>query len=229
MTQDHRGESTPAGMFKQAIRAPATRPRAWAQLLGGLFAYGVAIPLMIRSGLGLGPWDAFHVGLSRLTGITVGVASIVVGLAIVLGSLRLGMHPGQGTIANMVLIGVFVDLILPWVPDAPGTVVAYLYYATGIALAGLATGMYIGAGLGSGPRDSLILGISRSRNWSVRRVRTMIEFGALAGGWLMGAPIGIGTVLFAVLSGPATQAGLELFGALPHRTQPPEELQHQAA
>ncbi len=217
-------------MFKQAIRAPTTRPRAWLQLLGGLFIYGVAIPLMIRSGLGLGPWDAFHVGLSRLTGITIGTATILVGLVIVLGGMRLGMRPGHGTIANMILIGIFVDLILPWVPDAPNVWMAYTYYGLGIALTGLATGMYIGAGLGSGPRDGLILGISGSRDWSVGRVRTIIEFCALAGGWAMGAPIGIGTLLFATLSGPATQAGLELFGALPPRlTPPPGELESHVA
>ncbi|MDR0787348.1 MAG: hypothetical protein LBG44_05725 [Gemmatimonadota bacterium] len=176
---------------------------------------------MIRSGLGLGPWDAFHVGISRLTGITIGTASILTGLMIVLGSMTLGIRPGQGTIANMILIGVFTDLVLPWIPDAPGVFIPYLYFGIGIALTGLSTGMYIGAGLGSGPRDSLMLGISQSRGWPIFPVRAGIELSALAGGWWMGAPIGIGTVLFAVFSGPAAQYGLQLFGVLPARNTPP--------
>lgn len=170
---------------------------------------------MIRSGLGLGPWDAFHVGIHNLTGMTVGTASILVGLVIVLASLPLGVRPGSGTIANMVLIGIFIDLILPVVPEAAGGLLGLGYYVVGIGLAGLATGMYIGAGLGSGPRDGLMLGLSSLRGWPVRRVRMMIELSALGAGWVMGGPVGVGTVLFALLIGPAVQVGLRLFGVGP--------------
>jgi uncharacterized protein len=187
----------------------------WLQLLGGLFGFGLAVPLMIRSGLGLGPWDAFHVGVHRLTGISVGMASILVGLVIVLASLRLEIRPGPGTIANMLLIGIFIDLVLPLVPEAGGWRLGLTYYVAGIALAGLSTGMYMGAGLGNGPRDGLMLGISRYRGWPVRRVRTVIELSALLCGWAMGGAIGAGTLLFAVSIGPAAQLGLQLFGAAP--------------
>lgn len=191
----------------------------WTQLIVGLFGIGVAIPLMIRSGLGLGPWDAFHVGLHNITGITVGTASILVGLVIVLGSVRLGIRPGPGTIANMVLIGIFIDLAMPFVPEAEGWLIGVGYYLVGIGLVGLSTGMYMGARLGDGPRDGLMVGISRRQGWPVRRVRTIIELSALGGGWAMGGAIGLGTVLFALLAGPATQYGLELFGVIPKPTE----------
>lgn len=202
--------------------APARgRTGRWVQLVVGLLGYGLAVPLMIRSGLGLGPWDAFHVGLHNLTGISVGVASILVGLLIVIGSFRLGVRPGPGTIANMVLIGLFIDLIMPLIPDAGGWELGLAYFVVGIILSGVATGMYIGAGLGSGPRDGLMLGVSRLRGWPVRRVRTGIEMMALLAGWGMGGTVGVGTVLFAAAIGPAVQVGLQLFGALPPVVQLP--------
>jgi uncharacterized protein len=167
--------------------------------------------LMIRSGLGLGPWDAFHVGLSRLTGVSVGTASIGVGVAIVGGSLLLGVRPGPGTVANMILIGVFIDLLLPIVPDAAGWGMLP-YHLGGIGLLGLATGMYIAAGLGKGPRDGMMLGVSARTGMSVSRVRTGIEATVLVLGWAMGGRVGVGTVLFALAIGPVTQWGLQLFG-----------------
>ncbi|MEX2581934.1 MAG: membrane protein [Gemmatimonadota bacterium] len=196
----------------------------WVQLSVGLFAYGAAVPLMIQSGLGLGPWDAFHVGLNQLTGISVGMASILVGVVIVAGSYILGIRPGAGTLANMVLIGVFIDLTLPLIPPAGGWAIGLVYYACGIVMVGLATGMYIAAGLGIGPRDGLMVGISATRGWPVRRVRTGIEIAALAGGWAMGAAIGPGTVLFAATVGASTQLGLQLFGVLPPTRTPPTML-----
>lgn len=189
--------------------------KRWTQLIVGLFGFGVAVPLMIQSGLGLGPWDAFHVGLHNVTGITVGTASILVGLVIVFCSYPLGVRPGPGTLANMILIGAFIDLILPRLPLAPSFAMGFVYYAAGIALAGLSTGMYMGARLGNGPRDGLMIGVAGVTDWPVRRVRAGIELSALLGGWLMGGAIGIGTVLFALTIGPAVQVGLKLFGVLP--------------
>jgi uncharacterized protein len=166
---------------------------------------------MIRSNLGLGPWDAFHLGLHLVTGISIGTASILVGLLIIAGTLFIGIRPGPGTLANMLLIGIFVDLILPVVPEASGLVWSLAYFLTGIVITGLATGCYIGAGFGKGPRDGMMMGISARTGWSVRRVRTGIEVAVLAGGWLMGGTIGWGTILFTLLIGPATQWGLQLF------------------
>lgn len=190
------------------------RPAAlrWAQLMTGLVGIGIAVPVMIQSDLGLGPWDAFHVGLHNVFGITVGMASILVGLVIVLASLPLGVRPGPGTLANMILIGVVIDLALPVIPLAGDWVMGLAYYAIGVLMVGFATGMYMGAALGNGPRDGLMVGVSRAGDWPIRRVRTAIELSALGAGWLMGGAVGVGTLLFAFAIGPSVQIGLEVFG-----------------
>lgn len=200
------------------LEGPVRSPRAWTQLLAGLFGFGFAIALMIRSELGLGSWDAFHQGLSRLTGISVGAASIVTGLVILAGSMTIGVRPGPGTLANLVLIGLFIDLVLPVVPAAPNVAWGLGYYAAGLLACGLATGFYIAAGLGKGPRDGLMLALAGRTGWSIRRVRTAIELSALAAGWAMGGTIGLGTILFTFGIGPAAQWGLALF---PDRAAPP--------
>ncbi|HSH46962.1 MAG TPA: hypothetical protein VK966_14040 [Longimicrobiales bacterium] len=189
----------------------------WTRLLAGLFLFGVSIVLMIRSGLGLGPWDAFHVGLYHLTGMTVGTATIVVGLVIVVGTWFIGERPGPGTIANMVLIGIFVDLLLPVLPEATSWQVGLPYHLAGIGLTGVATGLYISPGLGRGPRDGLMLALAERTGQSVQRVRTVIEITVLALGWAMGGTVGVGTVLFALGIGPVTQWSLHWFGIAPGR------------
>ncbi|HEX6927233.1 MAG TPA: hypothetical protein VF167_17545 [Longimicrobiaceae bacterium] len=190
--------------------------KRWIQLMAGLFGCGLAVALMIRSRLGLGPWDAFHVGLHRITGLTVGTVSILVGVAILFGTWFLGVRPGLGTLVNMVMIGVFMDLLLLVTPEAGGILTAFVYYGAGIIVFGLATGMYLGAGLGSGPRDGLMIAVSEIRGLSVRRVRTFIELAVLVAGWLMGAQVGIGTIVFALTIGPATQWGMQLAGVTVH-------------
>lgn len=189
--------------------------------------FGVAIALMIQSDLGLGPWDAFHVGIAIHLPISVGIASIGTGVAILLLSLLLRVRPGPGTLANMVLIGVVIDLLLPILPLARGWVLGLVYFLPALVLMGLCTGMYIGAGLGSGPRDGLMLALAERTGWPVRHVRTGIELSALGAGWAMGGTVGIGTVLFALTVGPSAQWGLRLFGVggapPPDWPEPPEE------
>jgi hypothetical protein len=168
---------------------------------------------MLRSGLGVGPWDAFHQGLHLQLGIGIGTASIGVGLLVLLLSLPLGIRPGAGTVANMVLIGACTDLLLPVVPPASGWAWGLAYHLAGIALAGWFTGVYIDAGLGKGPRDGLVLGLAERWRWPVRRVRTLIELSVLGAGWALG----VGTVIYALLIGPSMQWGLRRWGALPVR------------
>lgn len=185
----------------------------WTQLLAGLFCYGLAMSLLIQSGLGLGPWDAFHVGLSTWTGIGIGVIIAVVGLILIVGTLFIGVRPGPGTLANMVLVGAFLELLLPVVPEATRWT-ALPYHLGGILLTGIATGLYIAPGLGKGPRDGLMLGVAQRTGWAVRHVRAGIELTVLLLGWAMGGRIGIGTILFALGIGPATEWGLRAFGVV---------------
>jgi uncharacterized membrane protein YczE len=186
----------------------------WAQLLVGLAGFALAIALMIRSGLGLGPWDAFHVGLHLQTGITVGTASILAGLVIIAGCLALGVKLGPATFANMVLIGILTDVALPILPPARGMAVGFAYHVAGIALIGLATGMYLGARLGAGPRDGLMTALAGRYGWSIRRTRMGLELSVLVLGWAMGSALGIGTIMFALGVGPAVQWGMRLFGLI---------------
>jgi uncharacterized membrane protein YczE len=187
----------------------------WVQLLVGLFGFACAIALMIRSGLGTGPWDAFHVGLHRLTGLSVGMASIVTGLVIVGISMGLKARLGPATVANMVLVGLFTDLVLGLLPAAPGWSPGLAYHLAGIALIGLSSGMYLGARLGAGPRDGLMTTLAARYGWSIRRTRTAIELSVLALGWAMGGTLGVGTLLFAIAVGPSVQWGMRLFGLVP--------------
>jgi uncharacterized protein len=185
------------------------------QLFLGLLGWGLGISLFIRSQLGLGPWDAFHFGAHVQTGITVGVASIVVGFLILVVNAAMGIRPGLGTVLNMVFIGLFTDLILPLVPDATSLAAGFGYYALALPLVGLSSGAYIGAGFGHGPRDGLMLALTIRSGWSVRRIRTLIEMAVLGAGWLMGGMVGIGTVITTLTIGHSVQWGLGVFGALP--------------
>lgn len=186
-------------------------PGAWLQLIVGLFGYALAVVLMVQSGLGLGPWDAFHVGLQKLTGIPIGQASIYVGLALLVATWFIEVRPGAGTIANMILLGLMIDWLLPALPHAHSWAIGLAYFIPGVLICGLATGCYIGAGLGKGPRDGLMVGVSQRSGWPVGRTRTLIELVVLGLGWLLGAPIGLGTLIFALGIGPAAQWGMRLF------------------
>lgn len=189
--------------------------RQWGQLLMGLTFYGIAITLMMRSGAGLGPWDMFHRGINRLTGISVGIVSELVGFALLFALLFARVQYGWGTLANIILIGLVTDVTMPFVPKATNLAWQIGYYGVALLLCGLATGAYIGARMGAGPRDSLMLMLSKRTGWNVRRIRTCIELVVLFCGYLMGGEAGWGTIAFALGIGPAAQWGLRLFGALP--------------
>ncbi|HEX6136014.1 MAG TPA: hypothetical protein VFZ24_18720 [Longimicrobiales bacterium] len=185
------------------------------QLNLGLLGWGLAIALFIRSHLGLGPWDAFHYGMHVQTGVSVGTASIIAGVVIVAVNVALGVRPGIATVLNMVLIGVFTDLLLPLIPDAGSALAAWTFFTAAIVLTGFASGLYIGAGLGHGPRDGLMMALTLRTGWSVRRIRTLIELSVLVLGWLMGGTVGIGTVIVTLTIGHAVHWGLRLFNAAP--------------
>lgn len=177
----------------------------------GLVLYGATMALMVRSGLGLNPWDVLHEGLSGLTGLTFGTVTVLVGAVVLLAWIALRQRPGIGTVANVVVIGVAVDATLWVLPEPEHLAVRIAFLLTGIVGNGVAGGLYIGAGLGPGPRDGLMTGLVRVTGRSTRLVRTSIELTVLAVGWLIGGTVGLGTVLYAVAIGPVVQVALGWF------------------
>lgn len=180
------------------------------QLLGGLVLYGVSMGLMLRSGLGLDPWDVLHEALSERTGLTFGTVTALVGVLVLVGWLPLRQRPGVGTVANVVVIAVAVDLTLALLAPPSHLAVRIPLMIAGVVLNGLATAAYIGVRLGPGPRDGLMTGFTARTGTSVRLVRTVIELTVLAVGWLLGGTVGVGTLLYALAIGPLTQAFLPL-------------------
>lgn len=180
------------------------------QLLVGLWLYGLAMALFIRSGLGLDPWDVFHAGLQQLWGWSFGTVVIVVGFAVLLLWIPLRQWPGLGTIANAVVIGVATDATLAVVPVASSWLASWGLLALGLVINGLAGALYIGAQLGPGPRDGLMTGLARRTGWSLRLVRTGLEVTVLAIGWALGGAVGIGTLAYALAIGPLVQFFLPL-------------------
>nr|WP_208417033.1 hypothetical protein [Saccharomonospora amisosensis] len=184
--------------------------RRLGQLFAGLVLYGTSMAMMTRSGLGLNPWDVLHEGVAGRTGLTFGTVTAVTAVAVLLLWVPLRQRPGIGTIANVVVISVTVDLVRLVLPDQHAFAWQALLLIGGIVLNGLATAAYVGARLGPGPRDGLMTGLAARTGRSVRLVRTLIELTVLAIGWLLGGTVGVGTVLYALAIGPLTQAFLPL-------------------
>jgi uncharacterized membrane protein YczE len=175
--------------------------RRLAQLYSGLALYGLGAALQVSSGLGNGPWDALHQGLARQTGLSIGTWIIIMGAMVMALWIPLRQRPGIGTLSNVILLGAFTDLFL-WLLPSPGAPAGHWAYLTAaILVGGFATGCYIGAGLGPGPRDGLTTALA-ARGHSIRLVRTVIELTVLAFGWSLGGTVGVGTLAYAVLIGP---------------------------
>ena len=198
--------------------ARSSHPRRVVQLYIGLLLYGASGALQVRSGLGLDPWDVLHQGLAKHTGLAIGTVLIVVGALVLLLWIPLRQRPGFGTLSNVVLIGLSMNWSLDLLPHPDQIDWRIAEMVTGIVLCGVATGMYIGADYGPGPRDGLMTGLARRTGRSIRLVRTGIEVTVLAAGWLLGGTVGIGTVLFALAIGPLTQLFLPVFA--PRRPAP---------
>jgi uncharacterized membrane protein YczE len=175
--------------------------RRLVQLYVGLALYGLGIALQVSSGLGNDPWDVFHQGLSRRFGLSIGAWIVIAGAVVMLVWIPLRQRPGLGTISNVVLVGVFADLFLYALPDPHALAARWTYLVVAILVGGFATGCYIGAGFGAGPRDGLMTGLA-ARGHSLRVVRTGIELSVFVAGWLLGGTVGIGTLLYAVAIGP---------------------------
>jgi len=178
--------------------------RRLANLIGGLVLFGMGIGLMLQSDLGVPPWDVLHQGLARRIGLTVGVWSIIVSMVVLGLWLPLRERYGLGTLLNAVIIGVVLDVTAVVLPEANSSGVAWVMLIGGVVLIGIASGLYIGADLGPGPRDGLMTGIAR-RGPSIRLTRAMIEITVLTAGWILGGTLGIGTLIFALGIGPLVQ------------------------
>jgi uncharacterized membrane protein YczE len=176
--------------------------RRFAQLYAGLVLYGVSMALQIRAGLGLDPWDVFHQGVAEHSGLSFGTVVVITGAVVLLAWIPLRQRPGIGTVSNVIVIGVAVDASLALLPEAGTTPVAVAMLLAGVGLNGVASGAYIGAGLGPGPRDGLMTGLVRRTGGSIRVVRTSIELVVLAVGAALGGTVGIGTLLYAISIGP---------------------------
>ncbi|MEU2549904.1 hypothetical protein ABZ618_31530 [Streptomyces roseolus] len=185
--------------------------RRLVQLYAGLTLYGVSSALLVRAGLGMEPWNVLHQGLAGLTGLTIGLVSIVVGALVLLLWIPIRQRPGLGTVSNVFVIGLAMDGTLALLPDGHGLVVRGALMVLGIVLNGLATGLYIAARFGPGPRDGLMTGLHRVTGWSIRLTRTLIEVAVVTSGFLLGGSVGVGTLLYALSIGPLAQFFLRFF------------------
>lgn len=180
-------------------------------LLAGLVLFGVGIGIMARSGLGLGPWEVFHQGIARLTGLELGTVSIIVGIPILAAWWPLGERPGIGTVLNILCIGLATNATLAVVPAFTGLPWQVAAMLAGVVTIAIGSGLYLAADLGPGPRDGLMTGLHLRFGWSIRRARTGIEVIVLVAGFLAGGTVGLGTVVFALGIGPLVQAALRVF------------------
>lgn len=194
--------------------------RRFTQLQFGLLLYGLSIALMVRGGLGMNPWGVFHQGLSEVTGISLGMIVNGVGALVLLVWIPLRQWPGIGTLSNVLVIGVATDAALWLLPPVEGLAPRSVFLIAAIVLNGVATGAYIGAGLGAGPRDGLTTGVVRLTGWQVRRVRLGIEAVVLGLGWMLGGAVGVGTILYTLSTGPLMQVFLRMFTLRPPPAAP---------
>ncbi|HEY9367197.1 hypothetical protein [Streptomyces sp.] len=185
--------------------------RRLTQLYAGLALYGASSAFFVRAGLGLEPWGVLHQGLAELTGLTMGVVLTIVGALVLLVWIPLRQKPGLGTISNVLVIGIALDATLALLPDVHGLAARIGLLVLGIVLNGVATGLYIAARFGPGPRDGLMTGLHRLTGRSIRLVRTAIEVAVVVTGFLLGGSLGVGTVLYALSIGPLAQFFLRLF------------------
>lgn len=177
----------------------------------GFLLFGVAIDIMVQANLGLGPWDVLHMALTYHLPITLGEASIGVAFFVVVLDVMLRETLGWGTLANMVFIGVWIDVLKPFVPAVPSILwIQMAYLLVGTLVMGFATAVYVSVEAGAGPRDSLMLALARLGGTSVRIARTIIEVSAVAVGWLLGGPAWLGTLIFALTIGPSVQLAFRL-------------------
>ena len=194
---------------------PRAFARRFAQLLLGLFLYGIGISLMVRAGVGIAPWDVLTQGMSKQSGLSFGLLTNLIGVAVLLLWIPIRQKPGLGTVLNVLLIGPSAQFGLWQFPQFEGLWQQIPAFIAGLAVLALATGMYIGANFGPGPRDGLMTGLHRRTGWPIGVVRTAIEASVLLAGWAMGGDAGWGTLVFALSIGPMCAITMRWFSAIP--------------
>jgi uncharacterized membrane protein YczE len=216
-------KSTLAGAHHYGALALRVRPLPrFGRLYLGLAAYGVSMALMVESHLGNQPWDVFHQGVASRTGLSIGAVTIIVGALVLLLWIPLRQRPGIGTLSNVVVIGLAVDGALTLLPTPSPLWQRVGFLVAGVLLCAVATGLYVGARLGPGPRDGLMTGLA-GRGHSIRLVRTGIEVGVVLVGFLLGGTLGIGTLVYALTIGPLVHITLPLL-----RVRLPETVRSEA-
>ncbi len=186
----------------------------WFLLLAGLALFGAGVALMVRSELGLGPWDVLHEGISHHTGLQIGTITILTGILVLLSWIPLRQRMGIGTVLNILCIGLATNATLDILESPLGLPLRLLWLVAGILLVGLGSGMYLSSHFGAGPRDGLMMGLHKRTGLSVSAIRTALELSVLLLGWLLGGTVGPGTLLFAFGIGPIVQPVLHFFGGL---------------
>jgi len=176
--------------------------RRISQLLIGLFLYGIGIALIVRGGIGVAPWDVLTQGIDAHTNLGFGLITVLISGVVLLFWIPLRQKPGIGTVLNALLVGPAADVGLWLIPQGLDLWLRAGLFAAGLLLLAAATGLYIGANFGPGPRDGLMTGLHTRTGWRIWIVRTGIELTVLAIGWALGGNVGVGTVLFAVFVGP---------------------------
>ena len=184
----------------------------WAKLLVGLAFIGTGVAFTKQANLGLGPWDVLGDGLAQLTGIQFGTASVIIGVVVMLLWIPFREKPGIGTLTNLFLVGVVMNTALVVVRTASGVFLQSVWLTAGLLLIGVGSVLYLGSRLGAGPRDGLMMGLSKKTGWSVRLTRTALEIAVLFLGWLLGGTVGVGTVVIALTIGPVIQVMTRMIG-----------------
>ncbi len=185
--------------------------RSMTRLLLGLFIFGLALALMVKAQVGVPPWDVLGQGIAKTFGISFGQATIVVSAIVLLAWIPLKVKPGVGSVLNALFIGLFVDFWLPYIPEFENYWTNLLMFLIGMATVAFATGLYISAKLGSGPRDGLMIGTHRALGWPLWLVRTIYEGTVLTIGFILGGQVREGTVIFAVCIGYLMQSAMKFF------------------
>lgn len=186
----------------------------------GFLLYGLALALNVRADLGTSTWLVFEVALADILHISIGTMTVIVGFSVLIIALAMRERAGWGTLGNILSIGPWLDLCLWLIPIVKGNLtLQIIFFLAGILVQGIATAVYIGVDAGAGPRDSMMLAIHRVSGLSIRLARGILEVIVVSVGWLLGGPLGVGTVVFALLIGPSVQWAFKLFKVRPHKPE----------